>query len=334
MGLAWLFGLAAALGCGLTCGIWRLAEARSVHDVPNDRSMHKKRLAIGAGWAIVVTVATLWPWTSAPMPAGRLALFLAVLAMLAVVSWIDDLRPLPPLLRLIVQTLVVVVISKTQLPAGAQVLGGLLPPWLDRVALCLGWLWFINLYNFMDGIDGITGTETICVALGYVVVIGWLGATGTQQSLAVILAGSALGFLVWNWHPARIILGDVGSVPLGFLVGWLMLDLALRGHLAAALILPLHHIADASFTLVRRYLTVPQPWRPHRQHCYQRAVLGGLAVPQVVLRIATLNVVLVALAVLSIEQPWPALALAVPATAALLIHLGRQSVGDVARKQP
>ena len=179
-----------------------------------------------------------------------------------------------------------------------------MPAWLDRLLTGVCWLWFINLYNFMDGIDGITGTETVCVALGYTLIAATTVSTGMATSLALILAGSALGFLVWNWHPARIILGDVGSIPLGFLLGWLLLDLALRGHLAAAAILPMYHVADATLTLVRRFLTVSEPWKPHRQHFYQRAVLGALRPPEVVLRIAALNVLLMALAVLSLTRPW------------------------------
>jgi UDP-N-acetylmuramyl pentapeptide phosphotransferase/UDP-N-acetylglucosamine-1-phosphate transferase len=159
------------------------------------------------------------------------------------------------------------------------------------------------------------------------VAIGGVPATGggSLTSLAVVLGGAAAGFLVWNWHPARIILGDVGSIPIGFLLGWLMLDLALSGYLAAALILPLNHIFDATQTLIRRFLTVPEPWKPHRQHAYQRAVLAGASVPAVVLRIAALDVLLIALAVLSLTQPVAALLVAVLATWGLTTYHARGS---------
>lgn len=318
---AWLVPAAGALGCLFTYLIWRAVEYGHIHDVPNERSMHTGPLAIGAGWAIVVTVAVLWPWTST-LPVGRLVLILGTTLVLAAISWLDDLRTLPPLWRLLAQACAVG-ICLWQLPADAVVLGGIAPRWLDRSITGLGWLWFINLYNFMDGIDGLTGTETICIAFGYVVV-GLLAATTpavTDAPLALILVGAASGFLVWNWSPARIILGDVGSIPMGFLLGWLMLDLAVRGHLAAALILPLHHIADATFTLIKRFLTVSEPWRPHRQHFYQKAVLRGVPVPRVVLRIAALDAQLICLAILSLTWPWLALALAGMTTGLLLWHL-------------
>jgi UDP-N-acetylmuramyl pentapeptide phosphotransferase/UDP-N-acetylglucosamine-1-phosphate transferase len=318
---AWLFPLSALSSCGLTFLVWYIIDARHIRDIPNERSMHSRPLAIGAGWAFVGCVLAFWPWSS-DLPRSQTILVCAAMLVLAIVSWKDDLSPLPPLLRLVLQAAVVAA-CLASLPSSTLVLGGHLPPWLDRCMAGLAWLWFINLYNFMDGIDGITGTETAGVCLGFVLLAGFGAGTATNSSLGLILAGASLGFLVWNWHPSRIILGDVGSVPLGFLVGWLMLDLALRGHLAAAVILPMYHIADATHTLVRRILTVPEPWRPHRQHAYQRAVLGRLRPPQVVIRIAVLNAVLAALALLSLTRAWLAFAAAALATLGLLIHFTR-----------
>lgn len=317
----WLLPLAGLLGCALTYIIWQVIERRKILDIPNERSMHVRPLAVGAGWAMVACVLALWPWTSM-ISAGQTTLISAAMLILACIGWQDDRTPLSPLLRLVLQA-AVVAICLASLPGESLVLSGYVPIWLERLLTGLCWLWFINLYNFMDGIDGITGAETVCVALGYVLVAALIKGTGLSSSLALILAGSALGFLVWNWHPARIILGDVGSIPLGFLLGWLMLDLGLRGHLAAAIILPMYHVADATFTLVRRLLNAAEPLRPHRQHFYQRAVLGSLRTPQVVLRIAALNTVLIALAVLSLSRPWLAIVCAIAATSALLVHLGR-----------
>jgi UDP-N-acetylmuramyl pentapeptide phosphotransferase/UDP-N-acetylglucosamine-1-phosphate transferase len=325
----WLFPLSGLLGCALTYLVWRVIESRRIHDIPNDRSMHTRPLAIGAGWAIVGCVLTLWPWTST-MTAGQTILITAAMLILACIGWQDDRTPLSPLLRLVLQA-AIVAICLASLPGDALVLRGYLPAWLDRFLTALCWLWFINLFNFMDGIDGITGTETVFVALGYALLAALIMGPGNSSSLAFILAGSALGFLVWNWNPARIILGDVGSIPLGFLLGWLMLDLGLRGHLAAALILPLYHIADATLTLVHRIFTVPAPWKPHRQHFYQRAVLAGLRPPQVVVRIAVLNGILIALAVVSLTRPWLAIVCAGTATSALLIHLGRAGIAPSQR---
>ena len=135
------------------------------------------------------------------------------------------------------------------------------------------------------------------------------------------MAASAAGYLFWNWHPAKVFMGDAGAIPLGFLLGWLMLDLALSGYWAAALILPLYFAADATFTLIRRGLRGEKPWQAHREHFYQRAVLGGATPPGVVWRVGAANAALIALALISARYPVPALAAATAVVAALLVHL-------------
>jgi len=148
-------------------------------------------------------------------------------------------------------------------------------------------------------------------------------ASGLAPDLGLTLAAAALGFLVWNWPPAKIFLGDVGSVPLGFLLGWLLLKLAAGGDWAAALILPLYYLADATITLARRAIRGERVWRAHRQHYYQRAVQGGRSHARVSAGIGATNLMLVALAVLSLTQPWIALGLAGLVTALLLGWLSR-----------
>ena len=132
------------------------------------------------------------------------------------------------------------------------------------------------------------------------------------------------GFLPWNWSPARIFLGDVGSVPLGYLLGWLLLLAAIEGAWAAALILPAYYLADASLTLLRRAARGEKVWRAHRQHAYQRAVRGGLSHRWVAGALAALNLVLIALAVLlAPDWPWAALAAAGLAVFGLLAYFER-----------
>jgi UDP-N-acetylmuramyl pentapeptide phosphotransferase/UDP-N-acetylglucosamine-1-phosphate transferase len=196
-----------------------------------------------------------------------------------------------------------------------------LPLMLDRLVLGIAWLWFINLFNFMDGIDGLAGSETIAIALGYIALLTFAGLDGPLWWLALIIAAAAVGYLFWNWHPAKVFMGDAGSIPLGFLLGWLMIDLAFKGHWPAAVILPLYFAADATFTLLKRGLRGETPWKAHREHFYQRAVLGGATPSGVVRRVSAANVVLLSLAVLSMTRPALALAAAGLAVAGLLIHL-------------
>ncbi len=151
----------------------------------------------------------------------------------------------------------------------------------------------------MDGIDGIAGVETASLGLGVALVAATAGLSPVFLTFGLVLFGAALGFLWWNWHPARIFLGDVGSVPLGFLLGWLLLSLAAKGQWAAALILPLYYLADTSLTLTKRCLKGEKIWQAHREHFYQLAVKRGLSHAQVVGHVLGINVLLVVLAVMA-----------------------------------
>jgi len=228
-----------------------------------------------------VLVAFAAPGYASVLAAGAL--------ILMAVSWIDDRQGLAPLPRFLMQA---AVIAATLLgfPSHALAFGGLLPAWADRTALGLGWLWFVNLYNFMDGIDGITGVETACLGVGIALAAPHLAPQG------LVVAAAALGFLAWNWHPARIFLGDSGSIPLGFVLGGLLAELALEGQLAAALILPLYYLADATITLLWRLKDGERIWQAHRRHFYQRAVQGGHGHAQVSLAVLAANLLLVACA--------------------------------------
>ena len=202
-----------------------------------------------------------------------------------------------------------------------------LPAWLDKGLAAFLWLWFINLFNFMDGIDGLAGTETVVIALGYFLIVGAAGAGDPTANLALIIAAAAAGYLIWNWHPAKVMMGDAGSIPLGFLLGWLMIDLAARGHGIAAVILPLYFTVDATLTLAGRLARGEKPWLPHRGHFYQRAVLAGSSPAAVVSRITAANLALMLLAVLSVRYPAPALGGAVAVVGALIAHLAQLARG-------
>jgi len=300
-----------ALTCAGTGLVLIWLRRHQILDQPNDRSSHAVATPRGGGLAVVPVLLLLWlaltglglaPWWTIVAILGA--------AGLAFVSWRDDRGGLPVLYRLGAQFLAVLIVLAA-LPGTGHIFQGMLAPWLDVVATALLWVWFINLYNFMDGIDGITGAETLALGLG-VALVAFLAAdfeTGAMP-LGIVLAAVALGFLPWNWQPAKLFMGDVGSVPLGFLTGWLLLGLAGRGYWAPALILPLYYLADATLTLIRRGLRGRAVWRAHREHVYQRAVQLGLAHGSVVWRLMVLNVGLVLLAWLGLIWPIIALVLA------------------------
>ena len=159
---------------------------------------------------------------------------------------IDDMRALPAAPRLALQCVAAGVLVAA-LPQEMQVLP-YVPWWSERVCLVVGLVWFVNLVKFMDG----TVAETVPVT-GAIILIGLLGGVGTLPTLvAAALLGAILGFAPFNKPIATLFLGDVGSLPIGLLLGWLLLQLAANGHQAAALILPLYYLADATITLVYR----------------------------------------------------------------------------------
>ena len=185
----------------------------------------------------------------------------------------------------------------------APVFQGLVAPWIDDLMAALLWLWFVNLFNFMDGIDGITGAETVAIGLG-VTVIAALANLGPDIALyGLTLVTITFGFLRWNWQPAKIFLGDVGSVPLGYLVGWLLLTLAAEGHWAPAIILPLYYLADATITLLQRLVRGEKIWLAHRSHFYQRATQSPGTHAGAVRRVNAANIALVILAVVAAMYP-------------------------------
>jgi UDP-N-acetylmuramyl pentapeptide phosphotransferase/UDP-N-acetylglucosamine-1-phosphate transferase len=295
---------------------------RAILDRPVARSAHSVPVPRGGGLALMPTILAAWLLLAllgqTPPASAAIA---ALAAGLALVSWLDDLRGLPVAVRLAAH-LAAAITGLAFLPGA--VFQGLLPPLLDQMATALLWVWFVNLFNFMDGIDGITGVETASVGIGIALVMLSLGG-GDSAVLALTLAAGMLAFLCWNWHPAQLFLGDVGSVPLGYLLGWLLLDLAGRGLWAPALILPLYYLADATITLGRRILRGDRVWQAHRQHFYQRALGADGDHGAVARLVLVVDAQLVVLALLALARPRTALALAALGVAAILVTMARRA---------
>ncbi len=177
-------------------------------------------------------------------------------------------------------------------------------PWpIERACLFIGWLWLVNLVNFMDGIDWMTVAEFVPVT-GAIALLGLAGVVELAPAvLAAALLGAILGFAPFNRPVAQLFLGDVGSLPLGLLLGWMLLDLASKGFFISALILPLYYLADATITLGRRIIRGEQFWQAHRSHFYQHAGDNGMSVLAIVTHVAAVNVALAALACVAVAKP-------------------------------
>lgn len=296
---------------------------------PNARSSHREPTPQGGGIAVItaaLVTAMAFLLLNNSATATNLWLVVAATVFLACVGAWDDIRVIPVAPRLVLQLAAIVAVIAS-LPSELRVIE-FLPWWLERGLLVLGGVWFVNLVNFMDGIDWMTVAEVVPVTAA-LVVLGLLGALPEYgMVVALALGGAMIGFAPFNRPVAKLFLGDVGSLPIGLLLGWLLVLLAGNGHLAAALLLPLYYLADATVTLLRRLMQGETPWQAHRGHFYQRAVDDSFTTGQVIARVFVVNVVLAALAGVTVLLPSPvtditALTLGAGIVGWLLIHFER-----------
>lgn len=291
-----LLVMGALLSWGTTGLVRQYALKRSVMDIPNERSSHSVPTPRGGGIAIVLTFLL---GAAALYSTGRLSITFMVAccgagALIAAIGFLDDHGHIPALWRLLGHF-------------GAAIwalvwLGGMPPIELFGIAFSLGWaghvlavlylVWLLNLYNFMDGIDGIASVEAISVCLGACL----LYLINGQSSLVfapLLLAAVVAGFLIWNFPPAKIFMGDAGSGFLGIVLGILSLQAARHAleFFWAWLILLGVFIVDATFTLLRRLLRGDRVYEAHRSHGYQYASRRFGSHQTVTLAVAVINVV-------------------------------------------
>ena len=296
--------LAAALVCaGLIVALMPLLQRYALAR-PNARSSHVTPTPQGGGVAVVAAtmlVATAIVLLSPEYFAGvtwpLTLLFLSAIA-LAAVGCIDDIWVIDVLPRLIFQFAAVIAVV-VALPGDLDVVP-VLPAWVESLAAVFIGVWFVNLVNFMDGIDWITVVETAAITLGIILIGCIVPLSAISVVIAIALLGATLGFAPFNRPVARLFLGDVGSLPIGLLLFWLLLHLAAAGHLAAAILLPLYYLADATVTLLRRAVRGERVTQAHRSHYYQQATARGFSVTEVLLRIGVVNALLVVLALISV----------------------------------
>jgi len=269
---------------------------------PNARSSHRIPTPQGGGIAVIgatlVVAGAIIASVAAPDLTIPVAVFAATL-FIAAVGLADDVHSIPVLPRLALQGLAVAAVLYAA-PDDLRI-APICPLWIERALTLLAGLWFVNLVNFMDGLDLMTVAEAVPVTAA-IALLGWLGdAPAVAMILAAALFGALLGFAPFNRPEAKIFLGDVGSLPIGLLLGWCLLQLAWHQQFVAALLLPLYYLADATVTLLRRIARREPFWSAHRSHFYQRATDNNFSVSRVVGEVFALNVGLAALAIASIR---------------------------------
>jgi Fuc2NAc and GlcNAc transferase len=308
--------LAAALVAALvaswagTAAVRRYAVARALLDVPNHRSSHSVATPRGGGLAIALVLlpAIAVMGVAGVLPARVAAALAGGGAAVAVVGWLDDARGLSARVR-----------AAVHFAAAAWALGclGGMPGLRlgtaelhlgvgGAVLAAVGIVWITNLYNFMDGIDGIAGTEAVTTGAAAGALLLAAGAR-PLAAVSLLLAAASAGFLLWNWHPARIFMGDVGSGLLGFLFAVLAVATENAGALPlfAWVMLMGVFVVDATLTLARRLARRERVHQAHRSHAYQRAVRAGFTHAQVTAGVGAVNLALAALTVAAVA--WPAL---------------------------
>jgi len=276
-------------------------------DVPNARSSHVDITPRGGGAAIVLAfaVAIVMLYSHVSVGGQQLVAFLACIAV-AAIGFADDHRHVAVQWRLLAHlTAAVWMVYWLQWQPAIEIYDGIvLPPLLFQIMAVVLLIWLTNLYNFMDGIDGLAASEAICVAIG-AALIAWSHSGDGVAMLLLLLACSVAGFLVWNWPPAKIFMGDVGSGFIGITFGFIMIMSMQLGAISfwSWMILLSLFTVDTTVTLFRRVWLGERWYEAHRSHAYQHAAQRWGHKSVTMAAIVINSILLIPLAFLASEQP-------------------------------
>lgn len=269
MSIVGVFGLVGFIAWGLSAFFASKHSPFPIHDVPNERSLHAVPRPRTGGWAILVAIATGWFFLFyLGYQSDYLLWIIPAIFFVAAISFLDDLTTLSALPRFVVHGVAAILL----------ILGGLVLPW-GVAGILLSWVaivWMLNLYNFMDGMDGFSAGMTL-FGFGFLGLAGWLGGAQTYALYSWVVALGAAGFLALNFPPARIFMGDIGSIPLGLLAVsfslWGIRDGLFPLWVPVMIFSPF--VVDATVTILCRLFRGEKIWLAHRTHYYQRLVLAG-----------------------------------------------------------
>ena len=284
--------LAALLTWSLTPLVRRYLVARQIIDHPNHRSSHHQATPRGGGLAMAAGLVL----AAIAVPADQVAVVLVVILSLTVLGWLDDRHDLPVTVRLFAQFLLALGMLAWLGGVTALSIAGVIItlPWLWSGLALIAVVWLINLHNFMDGSDGLAAMQGAWSGLAF----GMLFAHAEHRSEALVafsLAAVCLAFLFWNRPPARLFMGDVGSVLLGGMIAWLALVGVVVGAISVwlSLMVCAVFVIDASMTLLARVRRGERWYTAHRQHAYQRLINAGWSHGRVLVMYTGVNVVVV-----------------------------------------
>ena len=264
---AWIVALVPAIVAACAIALLRRAGAGAwLVDRPNERSLHAQPTPRLGGIGVAAGVASVAPFLWSP----PLDIALGLAGLLFAISLADDVRSLPMAVRLAAHIAAAAIFVVAAMPHDA------IAAWLVALAAVAAVAWMTNLFNFMDGADGLAGGMAV-IGFGAFAIAAWRHDSATLALAAVALASASAGFLAHNFPPARVFLGDAGSIPMGFLAAALGVQGIVEGAWPAwfPVLVFSPFIVDATVTLARRALGGKKFWRAHREHYYQRLALAG-----------------------------------------------------------
>ena len=305
-----LISLAAALLLSVISTAWigRYVTRHKIMDIPNNRSSHLEPTLRGGGMSIVIVFILLVLLTATNLPMKTLIAIVASGSIVAMVGWLDDHQHLSVSMRLIFHFIAAALsLSLLGLPEVAVGYEVWQPGWFGYLLTAVGLVWCLNFFNFMDGIDGIAAVQTATMTLAAAIILMVTGNTEPFLFYLLLLCVVSIGFLVWNWSPARIFMGDAASGFSGFMLGLFAILTSVEGPMNVWSWVILFGVfgTDATVTLILRCLKKETLHEAHRQHAYQRLAMNLQIVERVrlapeVARIVAHRVVVLAVAAINL----------------------------------
>jgi UDP-N-acetylmuramyl pentapeptide phosphotransferase/UDP-N-acetylglucosamine-1-phosphate transferase len=295
-------------------------------DNPSQRRAHKNPTIRGGGVAFVIAFIATFYFVAVFSEAKNISFFILIpVTILGIVSFSDDAKGMPILVRLLVHFIAAYLCIKFYL-GNNLIFRGEISPNIDFFLSVISLAAFINIYNFLDGIDGISAFESIHLSMTAIILCiireKVIINVDIVFYISSILLGCSIAFLLFNWHPAKIFMGDVGSTFLGLLHGLNLIIIAASSErlFLAASIASLYYISDGGITILIRLMKGEKIWLPHLNHFFQQAVRKGMSHKEVVLKIGLCNFILMILSVSSLYVPHLAIILSIITVTYTLVH--------------
>lgn len=329
--ISFVFLLSFALCVILTRILIILLPKCGIVDAPSERRQHKKITPRGGGIAVITAFSAGFAIIDHMWLGGAYTgSILAPLWMIGIISFYDDIRHVNVALRLMLQILAAAYLAYNFL-LPYSLFHDELPPGVDFVIAFFAFAAFVNIYNFMDGIDGMTSSVSIHLSVTILIICllryDVINHVELVFAIALLTLACSLAFIIYNWYPAHIFLGDIGSITFGLLIGLDLMLIASSGErlFVAALIAPLYYLADGGMTILIRALRGEKVWLPHLNHFFQQAIRKRLTHGKIMTEVILCNYWLMMLSIGALFYPVISLMLAMLIVIRVLLKFSEKS---------